>query len=183
MRKGDVLFRVDPTPYQLQVNALEAQLANTVGSSKELEEQLLGAAAQVAQTRLRIEQASQRVLQSSADLELATKRVTQYRELAAKGAGNPFRFEQAETTLRNAQASADSARSAEAQSRSAQGQALAAERQIRQRMGAKSNGEWGAIAQIRAQLEQARFDLAQTDGCAPPPTARPSTCSCAPAPW
>jgi len=167
LRKGDVLYRVDPTPYQLQVNALEAQMANTVGSSKELEEQLLGAAAQVAQTRSGIEQASQRVLQSSADLELATKRVTQYRELAAKGAGNRFDLEQAETTLRNAQASADSARSAEAQSRSAQGQALAAERQIRQRMGAKSNGEWAQIAQIRAQLEQARFDLAQTTVRAP----------------
>src|SRR4051794_1946990 len=48
MKKGDVLFRLDPTPYQLQVNALEAQLANTQGSSRELEEQLLGATAQVA---------------------------------------------------------------------------------------------------------------------------------------
>ena len=28
VKKGDVLFRIDPTPYQLEVNTLEAQLAN-----------------------------------------------------------------------------------------------------------------------------------------------------------
>src|SRR5262252_4774862 len=47
MKKGDVLFRIDPTPYQLEVDALEAKLANTQGSSRELEEQLTGAVAQV----------------------------------------------------------------------------------------------------------------------------------------
>src|SRR6476469_8410394 len=34
MKKGDVLFRIDPTPYQLQVNSLEAQLSNAQGSSR-----------------------------------------------------------------------------------------------------------------------------------------------------
>jgi multidrug resistance efflux pump len=45
VKKGDVLFKIDPTPYQLQVSALEAQLANAIGTSKEQEEQLSGAAA------------------------------------------------------------------------------------------------------------------------------------------
>ena len=167
LRKGDVLYRVDPTPYKLQVAALEAQLANTVGSSRELEEQLAGAAAQVSQSTAAIEQATQRVSQAKADLDLATKRVEQNRELVAKGAGNRFDLEQAETNFRNAQSALDSARSAEAQSRSAQGQAFAAERQIRQRMGAKSNGEWAQIAQIRAELEKARYELTQTVVYAP----------------
>src|SRR6478609_11659924 len=60
MKKGDVLFRLDPTPYQLQVNALEAQLANTQGSSRELEEQLLGATAQVTAAKSSIEGATSR---------------------------------------------------------------------------------------------------------------------------
>lgn len=34
VKKGDVLFRVDPTPYQLDVNTLEAQLASAVASKK-----------------------------------------------------------------------------------------------------------------------------------------------------
>ena len=167
LRKGDVLYKIDPTPYRLQVASLEAQLANTVGSSRELEEQLAGATAQASQTTAAIEQATQRVVQAKTDLELATKRVEQNRELVAKGAGNRFDLEQAETNFRNAQSALDSARSAEAQSRSAQGQAFAAERQIKQRMGAKSNGEWAQIAQTRAQLEQAKYDLLQTTVVAP----------------
>ncbi|HEX4781367.1 MAG TPA: biotin/lipoyl-binding protein [Usitatibacter sp.] len=167
LKKGDVLYKVDPTPYQLQLNALEAQMANTVGSSKELEEQLTGAAAQAAAARSSIETATSRVAQASAQVDLARKRVVQNRELVARGAGNKFDFEQAETNLREAEATLDGARSTEAQSRSAEGQALAAERQIRQRMGAKSNGEWAQIAQTRAQLDQAKWDLAQTTVYAP----------------
>src|SRR5712675_906619 len=31
MMKGEVLYRIDPTPYQFTVDQLEAQLANAVG--------------------------------------------------------------------------------------------------------------------------------------------------------
>src|SRR5215470_3143257 len=64
VKKGDVLYKVDPTPYQLEVNALEAQLSNTVGSSKELDEQLVGAQAQVAAAKSSIESATARVTQA-----------------------------------------------------------------------------------------------------------------------
>lgn len=170
MKKGDVLFRIDPTPYQLTVNSLEAQLANTQGSSRELDEQLVGAVAQAAAARSAIQQATSRVNQSTAQVELARKRVEQHRELVAKGAGNKFDLEQAETNLRDLEGTLDGARSAEAQARSAEGQALAAERQIRQRMGAKTagpNGEWAQIAQARAQLENAKWELSQTVAYAP----------------
>ena len=167
MKKGEVLYKIDPTPYQLTVNALEAQLANTQGSSRELDEQLVGAVAQVSAAKSAIETATSRVTQATAQVELARKRVAQYRELSAKGAGNRFDLEQAETNLREAESTLDGARSTEAQSRSAQGQALAAERQIRQKMGAKSNGEWAQVAQVRAQLEQAKWELSQTVAYAP----------------
>ncbi len=167
MKKGDVLFRIDPTPYQLQVNSLEAQLANTQGSSRELDEQLTGAVAKAAEARAAIAQATSRVAQAQAQLELAKTRVAQNRELVAKGAGSRFDLEQSETNLRDAEGALDGARSTEAQARSAEGQALAGERQIRQRMGAKANGEWAQIAQVRAQLESARWDLSQTTVLAP----------------
>ena len=131
MKKGDVLFKIDPTPYQLQVNALEAQLAGSSGSERELEEQITGAVAQVASARSAIAQATSRVTQATAQADLARKRVEQNRELVAKGAGNRFDLEQAETNLRDLESSLDSARSAEAQARSAEGLTLAAERQIR----------------------------------------------------
>jgi multidrug resistance efflux pump len=167
MKKGDVLYRIDPTPYQLQVDALEAQLSNAQGSSRELEEQLIGAVAKAAEARSAIAQTTARVTQASAQVELAQKRVLQNRELVAKGAGNRFDLEQAETNLRDAVGALDAARSTEAQSRSAEGQALASERQIRQRMGAKAGGEWAQVAQVRAQLANARWELSQTTALAP----------------
>ena len=167
VKKGDVLFKIDPTPYQLQVSALEAQLANAIGSSKELEEQLTGSVAQVAQAKSAIEQATARVREVSAKVDLARKRVDQNRELVATGAGNKFDLEQAETNLNEVAGQLDGARSAEAQSRSAEAQALAGQRQIRQRMGAKANGEYAQVAQVRAQLESAKWDLSQTTVTAP----------------
>src|SRR5262249_52042243 len=107
MKKGDVLFRIDPTPYQLEVDALEAKLANTEGGSRELTEELAGSEAQVAAAKSSIQEASARVAQASAQVELARKRFAQYTELKAKGAGNRFDLEQAETNLRNAESSLD----------------------------------------------------------------------------
>src|SRR5689334_13894636 len=148
VKKGDVLFRIDPTPYQLEVNTLEAQLVNTQGSMRDLEEQAKGAAAKIAE-------AAGRVREASAKLALTTKRVEQYRELATTGAGSRFDLERAETDVREQQASLDAARSAEAAAR-------ASERQIQQKLGAKVNGEYAQTAQIQAQLEHAKWELDQT---------------------
>ena len=61
VRKGDVLFRIDPTPYQQQVNTLKAQLAAAVGGEKELQEQLKGAEAKIGEARGGIAQAAARI--------------------------------------------------------------------------------------------------------------------------
>ena len=167
MKKGDVLFRIDPTPYQLEVDALEAKLANSEGGSRELTEELAGSVAQVSAAKSSIQEASARVVQATAQVELARKRFAQYTELKAKGAGNRFDLEQAETNLRNAESALDQARGAEAQARGAEGQALAGERQIRQRMAATTNGELSDVAQVRAELDNARWELSQTTVRAP----------------
>src|SRR3954466_4016007 len=49
VKKGEILFRVDPTPYQLDVNMLEAQLANSQAGQRELKESARGAAAKTAE--------------------------------------------------------------------------------------------------------------------------------------
>ena len=162
VKKGDVLFRIDPTPYQLQVNTLQAQLANAIAQTKETEESLKGAQAKVVETKGAIEQAVARTAEVTAKLDLARKRVAQNRELVATGAGSKFDLEQAEATLAEAEGQVAAARSAEAQARAGEGQARAAEAQLQQRLGAKSNGEYAQIAQIRAQLESAKWDLDQT---------------------
>jgi multidrug resistance efflux pump len=167
VKKGDVLFRIDPTPYKLQVDALEAQLANAIGTSRELEEQLTGAVAQVEQAKGAIDQAAARVREVAAKADLARLRVEQNRELVKTGAGNKFDLEQAEANLRELEGQLDGARSAEAQARSAQVQAMANQRQVTQRLGAKANGEYAQVAQVRAQLESAKWDLSQTTVTAP----------------
>jgi multidrug resistance efflux pump len=162
IKKGDVLFRIDPTPYQLQVNTLQAQLANAVAQQKEVEESLKGAQGKVVETKGAIEQTQARIAEVSAKLELARKRVVQYRELVASGAGSKFDLEQAEANLNDLTGQLAAARSAEAQARAGETQARASEAQVQQRLGAKSNGEYAQVAQIRAQLESAKWDLDQT---------------------
>jgi multidrug resistance efflux pump len=162
VKKGDVLFRVDPTPYQLDVNTLDAQLVNAQASQRELEEQAKGAKAKVAETRSSIAQATSRTREVSARLELALKRVAQHRELAATGAGTKFDLERAETDVKELGGQLDAARSVEAQARAGEAQALASEQQIQQKLGAKVNGEYAQVAQIRAQLENAKWLLDQT---------------------
>ncbi|MBK6394025.1 MAG: HlyD family secretion protein [Betaproteobacteria bacterium] len=167
VKKGDVLFRIDPTPYELTVRALEAQLANAIASSRELNEQLAAATGKVAETRGAIQQAESRVREVEPRLELARTRVAQNRELVSTGAGDRFALEKAEADARELGAQLDTARSATVQARAAEVQALAGERQVRQRISGKVDNEYAPVAQIRAELENAKWELSQTTVVAP----------------
>jgi multidrug resistance efflux pump len=148
VKKGDVLFRIDPTPYELDVKNLEAQLVGMKGTQRELVEQADAA-------RAKIRESASRGQEIAARLELTRKRVTQYRELLAAGAGNKFDLEQAEAEAKEQQGQLDAARNAE----------LGAEanlRQIQQRQSATVKGEFSQVAQVRAQLENAQWLLDQT---------------------
>ncbi len=162
VKKGDVLFRIDPLPYQLDVNVLEAQLANAEASQRELEASAAGAKAKVSESRSAIAQATGRVKEVEAKLALARLRVDQNRELVGSGAGDQFALDQAESDVKQLEAQLDSARSVEAQSRAAEIQALASEQQVVQKLGAKVNGEFAQVAQVRAQLANAKWLLDQT---------------------
>src|SRR3954449_2905461 len=85
VKKGDVLFRIDPTPYELTVRALEAQLANTSAGERELGEQLVGATGKITESRGAILQADSKVQEVQSKLELARMRVRQNRELVTTG--------------------------------------------------------------------------------------------------
>jgi len=148
VKKGDVLFRIDPTPYELEVKTLEAQLVGTQGSQRELVEQEKGAYAKISESQNRAREVNAR-------LDLTRRRVAQYRELVSTGAGTRFDLEQAETELAEQQGQLDAARDAEAQARATQ-------RQIQQKLGATVKGEFSQVAQTRAQLENARWQLEET---------------------
>ena len=148
VKKGDVLFRIDPTPYQLEVNTLEAQLVGMQGSQRELLEQEKGASA-------KIDESQSRAREIGARLDLTRKRVQQYRELVVTGAGSKFDLERAETDALEQKGQLDAARNAEAQARASLGQ-------IQQKLRATFKGEYSQVAQVRAQLENARWNLQET---------------------
>jgi multidrug resistance efflux pump len=162
VKKGEVLFRVDPTPYQLDVNVLEAQLVNAQAGQRELKESARGAAAKIDETRGAIAQATARTREIEAKLVLARKRAEQYRELVKTGAGNRFDLERTETEISELEGQLAAARSAEIQARATEGQAVSSERQIGQKLGANVKGEFAQVAQIRAQLDNAKWLLDQT---------------------
>lgn len=139
VKKGDVLFRVDPTPYQLTVNSLMAQLVGAKGGSEQLKEQLRSAAGSTAAIRSRI--------------QLTQTRVQQNRELAATGAGNRFDLEQAETDLRDLDAQL--------------GTAMANEAQVRAQLTATVGGDIASVAKIKADLANAEWELEQTTVLSP----------------
>jgi multidrug resistance efflux pump len=80
IKKGDVLFRVDPVPFQIAVANSEANILNLRQQLKSI-------------------QSSSAVISSKSTL--ARKRSTQFTELAGSGAGNKFDQEQAETEVQN----------------------------------------------------------------------------------
>jgi multidrug resistance efflux pump len=139
VRKGAVLFKVDPTPYQLTVNSLRAQLVGSEGGAEQLREQLKSAVGNTASIRARI--------------ELARKRVTQNEALVATGAGNRFDLEQAQTDLRDLEAQA--------------GTATANEAQVRAQLAAVVDGDVASIARIKAELANAEWELDQTTVVSP----------------
>ncbi len=134
-----MLFKIDPTPYQLQVDTLAAQLAATEGSVKQLNEQLRAAQSKTEAVRAKI--------------ELERTRVTQNRELVAAGAGDRFTLEQTESNVK--------------QLESELAANVAAEAQIRARLGATVGDDQAEVAQIKAQLANARWELSQTVFYAP----------------
>jgi multidrug resistance efflux pump len=181
VKKGDVLFRIDPTPYQNEVSSLEAKLLSDeakVGADREkLQEsqaKLADVAATEPQLKEQLTEARGQVAALVASLELAQLRVKQNTTLVAAGAGNRFDLEQAETNVRELTAQIAAAR--------------AAEQQVQEKLLGRFKGDLASVAQVkaqissaeaqlkaslsqvettRAQLETARWELSQTTMLAP----------------
>src|SRR5881398_3586172 len=94
IKKGDVLFKIDPVPFEAAVKAAEATLRG-------LQDQLKNAAAKKAALTPRI--------------DLAKKRVQQFTALAATGAGKRADLEQAQSDLGNLESEFLAADATEAQ--------------------------------------------------------------------
>jgi multidrug resistance efflux pump len=154
IKKGDVLFKVDPVPYEIvvknyeaQILQLKVQLVTAEASSRNLQEELKGATGQKESINSR--------------LTLGRLRLQQYKELAESGAGNKFDYEQAQADVQNLEGQLATV--------------VATEAQAREKLGAKtSTGEQDEVANVKAQiaaaeaqLATAKWELSQTTYYAP----------------
>jgi multidrug resistance efflux pump len=152
VKKGDVLFRIDPTPYENEVHSLEAKLVSDeakVGADRqrlsEVQARLADAESSEPQLREQLNQATGQVASVSASLELARKRVAQNTELVAAGAGNRFDLDQAQTNVNELTAQIAAAR--------------AAEQQVREKLAGRVNGVLATVAEVKAQIATARAQV------------------------
>jgi multidrug resistance efflux pump len=149
IKKGDVLFKLDPVPFQAAVKAAEAtleqnkvKLITAEATERRMQDQLKNATAKKAALTPRI--------------DLAKKRVAQFTELVATGAGKRADLEQAQSDLGNLESeflAADATESEVKQKLSARNQAG----EIDEVAQAKA-----AIAKSEADLTSAKYDL---EGC------------------
>jgi len=145
VKKGEVLFKIDPTPYQNDLNVATARLA---ADEAKLAQAMAGladasAGARTLQEQLKSANAQVRVLQPR--LDLAKMRVRQNRELVATGAGDRFALEQAEANVIDLEAQILTASANEAQ--------------VAQKLSGIVNGEQATVAAARAQIATAKAQV------------------------
>ena len=151
VKKGELLFRIDPTPYQNDLNVAKAKLAADEAKLTQAAAALVDASASARQLQEQLKSATGQVRALQPRLELAKLRVRQNRELVATGAGDRFALEQAEANV------------AELEGQIAT--AVANESQVTQKLSGQVNGEQATVAAARAQLAtaKAQVDLSRAD--------------------
>ena len=143
IQRGQVLFKLDPRPYEIEIQGLRAKVES-------LDAQLLGANATTRgySEQLRNARGSRDAI--AAQLRLAREREDQTRELAASGAGSEYDYQQAQANVANLQAQLDAA--------------TASERQVVEKLAAKNDaGDQDEVANAKAQIAQAESALADAE--------------------
>jgi multidrug resistance efflux pump len=139
VKKGEVLFRINPEPFQNDVSAKEAALAEALQTTKQLH-----ATADAAQKKLE---------SALADRDSAKDIFERSTKLLASGAIAQVQFEKAKNTFNAAEATAQSAKS------EADRALLEAESSVR--------GVNTDVARLQADLDTAKFNLEQCTVRAP----------------
>ena len=139
VKTGDVLFQIDPAPFQYKVAQLKASLA--------------GARQQAEILKSNYEQATANVTGLTAQVEFNTKRNADIQKLAAEGANTEFQAQDRQNQYETSLAQLNVAKAAQ------QSAKLAVDSEI--------GGVNTTVAQIQAQLEDANWELSQTTILAP----------------
>ncbi|HEY6510387.1 MAG TPA: HlyD family secretion protein [Burkholderiaceae bacterium] len=154
IKKGDVLFKIDPVPFQLKHRAAQANV-------EQLRAKLIGSRANQRSYEEQLKETTGKKSVVSSKLELAKLRVKQYGELSSSGAGPRFELEQAQAEVASLTGELAAITAGEAQAR--------VKTQARTKDGdqdevARTKAE---IAAAEAQLADAQWELDQTTVYAP----------------
>jgi len=142
VKKGELLFRIDPTPYQIDLNVAKAKLAANESKLAQTGAGLASASAGDRELQAQLASASGQVAALKPRLELARLRVSQNRELVATGAGDKFALEQAEANVIELQGQIATATANEAQ--------------VTQKLSGRVNNELASVAAARADIATAK---------------------------
>ena len=167
-RKGDVLFKIDPRPFEYEVQRLNAVLATTKANVSAQREEVRAAEAQIDVSKSRVTSIEGSIEATRVRLRLAEMRQSQTQQLAASGAGDRFEAERWATEVEQHRADLSALLSSltAAQQEVTAYQAKAAS--IRQKVNASTDeGEQADVAQIQAQLRDAEWKLSETTAYAP----------------
>ncbi|HRP29303.1 MAG TPA: biotin/lipoyl-binding protein [Burkholderiaceae bacterium] len=145
VKKGQLLFRIDPTPYQNDLNVAKARLAADQAKLAQAGANVVDASAAGRQLNEQLKAASAEVRSLQPRLDLARLRVRQNRELVATGAGDRFALEQAEANVIELEAQIASAAANEAQ--------------VAQKLSGRVDGELASVAAARAQFATAKAQV------------------------
>ena len=191
LKQGDVLFRIDPAPYQFEVERLEASLADASTRAAQLEERLRAAEAATEQASADlvaskseldtqaqeiVEQAGAVVDQVRSALDLALKDEKRYRTLLEKGVVPRQKYEEVQQRVEGLDAQLRQAAAAERQASEQLGaggdrirsvqenlrRTQAQEREARLAFDAESGGVNPEVRRTIAELDKKRWELAQT---------------------
>ncbi len=149
VQAGQVLATLDDRDFRTTLATDEAILARDQAQADDI-------AAQIARLPAQIAQSQANVASSSAQLIFAQQNEIRYRNLASTGAGSFQERQQADMSLRQAQASVDGAQAS-----------LSVTRHQLPILQAQYQAALGTIQSDRAQVEQARLNLSYTRILAP----------------
>jgi multidrug resistance efflux pump len=141
LKQGDILFRIDPRPYQYAVDQKKAMLAEAEQSVKQQKAAFQQATASVEKAKIQV---------NLAQLDFDRKEILFKKSVVAQAA--------LDVTTRNLQSA-----------KSSLAERLAAEESARLAYESEINGRKTAVARLEAELQNAQFELDQTVVRAPAP--------------
>jgi multidrug resistance efflux pump len=191
LKKGDVLFRIDPRPYQIEVDRLRASLAAKQKDFAKLADELAAAEAATKQARANLtvsesandrqlretyERAKSQVIEAKERRDLAEAIFGRADELKKRSAGSEGEWDrsrahflamnenynQAQTDERLAAEKLATGSASLESTRQALAQAQATERKIRTEFNTKIDDQPPEVRETMALLDKARYDLDHT---------------------